>query len=182
MVSGSCLNNNSMDTYKLLDLSGSDSENEVIHFAPMPDPPQRKKRLKRRERDLLRVSQNQVDEETGRVCSCMNISVGGSGCQPWISSPGGAVRSALLLIALIGLSLLTWLALHLQARLDATQNLINSGEIAESCNRLHSEAPKGAELCEAETVLGLGRGVTLRPLWRQPLAESGPGPADGAVL
>lgn len=132
MVSGSCLNNNSMDTYKLLDLSGSDSENEVIHFAPMPDPPQRKKRLKRRERDLLRVSQNQVDEETGRVCSCMNINIGGNGCQPWISSPGGAVRSALLLIALIGLSLLTWLALHLQARLDATQNLINSVEASSS--------------------------------------------------
>ena len=40
-----------MDSYKLLDLSGSDSDNEVIQFAPVPEnpPPQRKKRLKRYE-------------------------------------------------------------------------------------------------------------------------------------
>lgn len=132
MVSGSCLNNNSMDTYKLLDLSGSDSENEVIHFAPMPDnpPPQRKKRLKRRERDLLRVSPSQADEEVGRWCGCM--SVGSDGWHSWIASPGEALRSALLLLALTGLSLLTWLALHLQARLDATQHFINTVEASSS--------------------------------------------------
>ncbi|XP_069194447.1 EF-hand calcium-binding domain-containing protein 14 isoform X1 [Procambarus clarkii] len=134
MVSGSCLNNNSMDSYKLLDLSGSDSENEVIHFAPMPDnpPPQRKKRLKRRERDLLRVSPSQVDEESGRWCGCVGVGVGAHGCHSWIASPGEAVRSALLLLALTGLSLLTWLALHLQARLDATQHFITTVEASSS--------------------------------------------------
>ncbi|XP_071513154.1 uncharacterized protein [Panulirus ornatus] len=134
MVSGSCLNNNNMDLYKLLELSGTDSENEVIHFAPMPDnpPPQRKKRLKRRERDLLRVSPSHGDEESGRWCCCMSVDVGANGCHSFISSPGEAVRSALLLLALMGLSLLTWLALHLQARLDATQNSITTVEASSS--------------------------------------------------
>ncbi|XP_068235284.1 uncharacterized protein [Palaemon carinicauda] len=132
MVSGSYLNNNdnnNMSSYKLLDLSGSDSENEVLHFSPIPEnpPPQRKKRLKRRERDLLRLSPNQVDEEAARWCGCVSYSMG-SGCQPWISSPGEALRSALLLLALTGLSLLTWLALNLQAQLDAAQRITNAGE------------------------------------------------------
>ncbi|KAK4301697.1 hypothetical protein Pmani_026169 [Petrolisthes manimaculis] len=117
----------------------------MLHFAPLPDnnpttttiqPQPRKKRLKRRERDQLRVSPSIVDEETGRLglCGCGGPGVGGGGvCQGrWrgvvITSPGEALRSVLLVVALAGLSLLTWVALHLQARLDATQHLIASGK------------------------------------------------------
>ena len=37
------------DSYKLLDISGSESEEEGVHIAPLrpTQPPQRKKRLKR---------------------------------------------------------------------------------------------------------------------------------------
>ena len=48
MVLEKFMNNNNMDSYKLLDLSGSDSENEIFNFAPIQEPQvQRKKRLKR---------------------------------------------------------------------------------------------------------------------------------------
>lgn len=85
----------------------------------------------RRERDLLRMSPNQFDEESGRWCSCVTIGVGGEGCRPTQTTAGEAVRSALLLVALAGLSLLTWLALHLQSRLDSTQHIISSGELTD---------------------------------------------------
>ncbi|XP_066973096.1 EF-hand calcium-binding domain-containing protein 14 isoform X1 [Macrobrachium rosenbergii] len=158
MVSGSYLNNNnnSMSSYKLLDLSGSDSENEVLHFSPVPEnpPPQRKKRLKRRERDLLRLSPNQVDEEAARWCGCVSYSMG-SGCQPWISSPGEALRSALLLLALTGLSLLTWLALHLQAQLDAAQRITNAVEASSSelPAKFHASHVRLQELEKNQTAL-----------------------------
>ncbi|XP_050686663.1 uncharacterized protein LOC126980600 isoform X2 [Eriocheir sinensis] len=123
-----------MDTYKLLDISGSDS-GENIQITPLTQiqqPPQRKKRLKRRERDLLRMSPSQFDEESGRLCSCVTIGVGGEGCRPTHTTTGEAVRSALLVLALTGLTLLTWLTLHLQSRLDSTQHIISSFEASSS--------------------------------------------------
>lgn len=122
------------DSYKLLDISGSESEEEGVHIAPLrpTQPPQRKKRLKRRERDLLRMSPNQLDEEAERWCGCVTIGVGAEGCCPAQTSPGEAVRSALLLVTLAGLSLLTWLALHLQNRLDTTQRIITTVEASSS--------------------------------------------------
>ena len=84
--------------------------------------------MNRRERDLLRMSPNQLDEEAERWCGCVTIGVGAEGCCPAQTSPGEAVRSALLLVTLAGLSLLTWLALHLQNRLDTTQRIINTGQ------------------------------------------------------
>ncbi|CAL4121816.1 unnamed protein product, partial [Meganyctiphanes norvegica] len=149
MVSGAYLNNNSMDTYKLLDLSGSDSDNDIIHFAPIPDHPhqQRKKRLKRRERDQLRTSPSLAEEElTVSSSSSLPLCCGCHGCFSSMGGSGGywgggagdgsgnsrspweVVRSVLLLVALIGLALLTWLALHLQARIDATHMLITAGK------------------------------------------------------
>lgn len=73
------------------------------------------------------MSPNQLDEEAERWCGCITIGVGGDGCCAAQTSAGEAVRSALLLVALAGLSLLTWLALHLQNRMDTTQRIITTG-------------------------------------------------------
>ncbi|KAG0724534.1 putative hemoglobin and hemoglobin-haptoglobin-binding protein 3 [Chionoecetes opilio] len=126
-----------MDSYKLLDLSGSDSAGEAVHFVPLRPslPPQRKKKLKRRERDLLRLSPSQLEEEGGRWCGCVTIGVGVDGCFPPHTTTGEAVRSGLLLVALAGLSLLTWLALHLQSRLDTTQRILNSNWLSQPASQ-----------------------------------------------
>ena len=97
----------------------------------------------RRERDLLRVSPNQLDEEAERWCGCVTIGVGGHGCCPIQTSAGEAVRSAMLLVSLAGLSLLTWLALHLQNRMDTTQRIITTGRLVVIQRVMHNYSNYG---------------------------------------
>ena len=97
----------------------------------------------RKERDQLRASGTSTPCESEPKCSsccCGGMQVidmcgGGNtatvfaGCPiVWRSSVWEGIQSALLLLALVGLSLLTWLSLHLQSRLDATQNFLSSGK------------------------------------------------------
>ncbi|XP_076033929.1 EF-hand calcium-binding domain-containing protein 14-like isoform X1 [Oratosquilla oratoria] len=126
-MSGSLLNNNSAESYELLNISGSDSDNDIMHFVAVPPdlpPPgqQRKKRLKRKERDLLRTPVQTETYTRWPPHVCRSLSAG-----PW-----EVVRSVLLVMTLTGLSVVSVLAVHLQQRIDATQLMIEAVESSSS--------------------------------------------------
>ncbi|RXG50877.1 hypothetical protein Avbf_07053 [Armadillidium vulgare] len=127
-----------METYKLLEFSGSDSDNDIVHFASFEQnhsiSQPRRKRLKRKERDLLRASGSIQPAPQSKctscgpclgdlpknVCCCDRLLFGRqSSFNRW-----EFFRSCILVIIIICLALVTGLAVNLHSRLDATQTIV----------------------------------------------------------